>query len=307
MSILIVGATGSVGSEIARKLASRGLKVAGLVRGGSAHPKAKRLTAAGVTVVQGDLTKSDSLAPAVKNVETILSTATSMPTGANEGLRRVDLEGTLTLIDAAQQHGVKKFVYVSYSGNIRQDSPLETAKRECEARLQSSAMETVVLRPSYFMEMWLSPVLGFDPAGGSARIYGSGNAKVSYISASDVAEFAAIATIKKYDQQHTALEMGGPQPLSQLDAVQIFERAWNTKLKLDCVSEQALEEQHKSFDPLQKTFAALMLAYAKGDTVDDAQSVARAHGVSLRSVGQHAADSADQTKRSVPAADPSAS
>jgi len=298
MSILIVGATGSVGGEIARKLASRGLKVAGLVRGGSAHPKANPLTAAGVTIVQGDLAKPDSLTPAVKNVETILSTATSMPTGADEGLRRVDLEGTLALIDAAEQHGVKKFVYVSYSGHIRQDSPLETAKRECEARLQSSAMETVVLRPSYFMEMWLSPVLGFDPANGSARIYGSGKAKVSYISAFDVAEFAAIAAAKKYTQQHTVLEMGGPQPLSQLDALQIFERAWNTKLKLDSVPEQALQEQHKSPDPLQKTFAALMLAYAKGDSVDGAQSVARAHGVSLRSVGQYAADSANQTKRS---------
>jgi len=298
MSILIVGATGSVGGEIARKLVSRGLKVAGLVRGGSAHPKANPLTAAGVTIVQGDLANPDSLAPAVKNVETILSTATSMPTGADEGLRRVDLEGSLALIDAAQQQGVKKFVYVSYSGNVRQDSPLETAKRECEARLQSSAMETVVLRPSYFMEMWLSPVLGFDPANGTARIYGSGNAKVSYISAFDVAEFAAIAAAKKYAQQHTVLEMGGPQPLSQLDAVQIFERAWNTKLKLDSIPEQALKEQHKSPDPLQKTFAALMLAYAIGDSVDCAQSVARAHGVSLRSVGQHAADSANQHKGS---------
>jgi len=61
MSILVVGATGSVGSEIARKLASRGLKVAGLVRGGSAHPKANPLTAAGVTIVQGDLAKPDTL------------------------------------------------------------------------------------------------------------------------------------------------------------------------------------------------------------------------------------------------------
>jgi hypothetical protein len=40
------------------------------------------------------------------------------------------------------------------------------------------------------------------------------------------------------------------------------------------------------------------LAYAIGDSVDGAQSVARAHGVSLRSVGQHAADSANQHKGS---------
>jgi len=302
-SILIVGATGSVGGEITRRLAARGLRVAGLVRGGSVHPKANQLTAAGVTTVPGDLANPGSLAPAVKNVETIVCTATSMPTGADDGLRRVDREGTLALIDAAEQHGVKKFGYVAYSGNIREDSPLETAKRQCEARLQSSAIETEVLRPSYFMEMWLSPVLGFEPASGSARIYGSGNAKISYISAFDVAEFAAIAAKRKYSRQHTILELGGPQPLSQLDAARIFERAWNIKLKLHCLPEQALEEQYKSSDPLQKTFAALMLAYAKGDSVDGAQSVARDHGVSLRSVEQYATRSARQAKSSVAASD----
>ena len=296
MSILIVGATGFVGGEIARKLASRGLKVFGLVRGGSAHPKASQLAKQGVTIVPGDLRKPESLA--FKDVETIVCTATSMPTGADDGLRRTDLEGTLALIDAAQQHGAKKFVYVSYSGNIREDSPLETAKRRCEARLQSGPLETVILRPSYFMETWLSPALGFDPAHGSARIYGSGNGMVSYISAFDVAEFAAIATTKKYGQQHTVLEMGGPRPLSQLDAAQIFDRAWNTKLKRDFVPEQILREQHKSSDPLQKTFAALMLAYAKGDSIDSAESVAHDHSVSLRSVEQLASDSAKQTKSS---------
>jgi hypothetical protein len=51
-------------------------------------------------------------------------------------------------------------------------------------------MQAIILRPSYFMEMWLSPHLGFDPEKGTARIYGSGDAKASYISAFDVAEFA---------------------------------------------------------------------------------------------------------------------
>lgn len=292
MSILVVGASGFVGGEIARKLATRGLKVTGLIRGGSANPKANKLAAGGIAIVAGDLAKPELLRPALKNIETVVCGATSMPTGADDGLRRIDLEGTLDLIDGAQQQGVRRFVYISYSGNIREDSPLQTAKRQCEARLQSSAMESVILRPSYFMEMWLSPALGFDPAKGSARIYGSGNAKVSYVSAFDVAEFGAIAATRKRSQQHTLLEIGGPQPLSQLDAMRIFERLWKTEIKLAFLPEQALVEQHKSPDPVQKTFAALMLAYAKGDAVEGAQFVARDHGVSLRSVEHYASDSA---------------
>ena len=150
MSILVVGASGFVGGEIARKLATRGLKVTGLIRGGSANPKANQLAAGGIAIVAGDLAKPELLRPALKNIETVVCGATSMPTGADDGLRRIDLEGTLDLIDGAQQQGVRRFVYISYSGNIREDSPLQTAKRQCEARLQSSAMESVILRPSYF-------------------------------------------------------------------------------------------------------------------------------------------------------------
>src|SRR5208282_6367957 len=99
--------------------------------------------------------------------ETVICTATSMPAGADDGLRKVDHDGTLSLIEAAERQGVKRFVYVSYSGNSREDSPLETAKRDCENRLLNSKMQAVILRPSYFMDMWLSPALGFDPVNGS--------------------------------------------------------------------------------------------------------------------------------------------
>jgi NADH dehydrogenase len=202
----------------------------------------------------------------------------------------------LALIGAAEHQGAKKFVYVSYSGNIREDSPLETAKRGCESRLLASAMEAVILRPSYFMEMWLSPALGFDPASGSARIYGSGDAKISYTSASNVASFGVMAATRKGPDKHTILEIGGPEPLSQLAAVQIFERALNKKVKIDHVPADALQAQHASSDPLQKTFGALMLAYSKGDIVAGAVSLAREHAIALRSVAEYASEFARVTK-----------
>ena len=289
MSILVVGASGAVGGGIARKLASQNQKVTALIRRGVAHPKAKPLLSAGVEIVEGDLTIPETLEKATKHTETVISTATSMPTGAEDGLLRVDHDGTLSLIDAAERQGVRRFVYVSYSGNIREDSPLETAKRTCEGRLLGSKMQVVVLRPSYFMEVWLSPALGFDPASGTARIYGPGTAKVSYVSAADVAEFGVKAATTNYPDQNTILEIGGPDPLSQLEAVAIFEQTLGRKTKLDYVLVEGLQSQHQSGDPLQTTFAALMLAYAKGDVISDAAAVARQHAIPLRSVAQYAA------------------
>ncbi len=85
-------------------------------------------------------------------------------------------------------------------------------------------MQAVVLRPSYFMEAWLSPALGFDPAKASARIYGSGQAKVTYISAHDVVEFAVAAVAMSERDRAVMLEMGGLEARSQLVAVRVFEK-----------------------------------------------------------------------------------
>ena len=290
MAILVVGATGVVGQAAALKLHERAQEVRALVRGGAAHPKAKELRAKSISIVEGDLTRPETLEAACAGVATVVCTATSMPGGANDGLRRVDLEGTLALIAAAEQAGVQRFVYTSYSGNLRLESPLETAKRTCEDRLLNRRMQAVILRPSYFMEMWLSPALGFDPEKGTGRIYGSGRAPASYISAFDVAEFAAVAAVRKLEPRNTILEMGGPDVLSQLDAVEIFEQALHKKFALEYVPIEALQQQHRSAsDPLQKTFAALMLGYAQGDVIEAAVETAQQYGVRLRSVAEYAA------------------
>jgi len=148
-------------------------------------------------------------------------------------------------------------------------------------------MTAVILRPSYFMEMWLGPNLGFDPLRGTARIYGDGAGKVSYISATNVAEIAVAAALRPAGKQ-VILEMGGPQPLSQLDAVRIFEQALGTTCQLDFVPVEALQQQHRSTDPLQQSFAALMLGYAHGDVIPGAAAVAEEYGVELKSVADYA-------------------
>ncbi|HYL83089.1 MAG TPA: NmrA family NAD(P)-binding protein [Candidatus Angelobacter sp.] len=286
---LVIGATGLVGQQIALGLSRQGRAVRAVVRGGPRHEKAAPLVSAGVEVVDADLTKPATLPGACAGVETVLCTATSMPHGKDDGLRRVDHEGTLALIGCAERAGARHFVYTSYSGNIRVDSPLETAKRACENRLLSGKMRVTILRPSYFSEVWLSPALGFAPASGRVRIYGSGDAKVSYISLNDVAAFAVAAAAQPANS-NAVLEMGGPEPLSQLDVLGIFERAQGQKMEVDRVPLAALEEQHRSAtDPLQKTFAALMIAYAKGDEIPGSRETARRYGVTLHSVEEYCA------------------
>lgn len=284
---LVVGSTGMVGKAVALRLAEEGRSVRALVRGAEGRTESEELAGAGIEVVDGDLTRPETLAPACEGIDLVVCTATSMPEGRDDGLRRVDHDGVLDLIYAAEEAGVGTFVYTSYSGNITRDSPLQLAKRSCERRLAAADMRSVVLRPSYFMEVWLSPIVGFDPAAGTARIYGSGDRPVSYISLANVVDFAVAAVQTEFDED-AVLELGGPETLSQLDAVQIFQRELGREIQLDRVPVEALEEQHGSPDPLQKTFAALMLALADGDEIPDARATAERFGVSLRSVAEHA-------------------
>jgi uncharacterized protein YbjT (DUF2867 family) len=208
MSILMVGGSGRVGKEAALGLANRSLKVRALLRGGGEHSKSAELMVAGVEVIDGDLGKAESLRTAAKGIDTVICSATSMPSCADDGLRRVDHEGTLALIEAAEREGVKRFMYISYSGNIRFDSPLEVAKRDCEDRLKRSKMQAVILRPSFFMEVWLSPMLGFDPANGTVRIYGPGTGKISFVSSSNVADFVVAVASSDWSEKSAVLELG---------------------------------------------------------------------------------------------------
>lgn len=284
---LVVGATGFVGKSVALGLARTGRKVRAMLRGGAGRAEAKHLVDAGIEVVDGDVTRPETLPLACTGIDAVVNTATSMPQGRDDGLRRVDLEGGLALIEAADRAGVSKFVYVSYSRNIHEDCLLSLAKRSCEHRLLVSRMVAVVLRPSYFMQAWLGPALGFDPQKGSARVYGSGEEKVSYISAYDVVDFA-VATVIMAEPRRVTLELGGPEPLSQLDAVRTFEETLGKKFSLEFVPIETLRAQHASSDPLQKTFSALMLDYAKGDVIPESRANADRFGIYLHSVADYA-------------------
>ena len=282
--ILVVGSTGQVGSAAALGLTRTEHSVHALVRRGNENPKSKPLADAGIAIIPGDLTDPTSLSSACKGMEVVITTATSMPTNADDGLRRVDLEGTLALIETAEHSGVQRFVYTSYSGNLLHESPLATAKRTCEQRLLASRMDVVILRPSFFMEVWLGPHLGIDVTNGQARIYGSGENKVSYISGTDVAAFAIAAGTRNQAGKHI-VEMGGPEALTQLEAIQTIGDHAGREMQLAFIPLEVLEQQYATAtDPLQKTFGALTLSYAKGDLIPAAQTKAREYGVKLTSL-----------------------
>lgn len=283
-----MGATGFVGGQAARRLCAQGRAVRALVRGGTGNAAANELARVGAVIFNGDLTDPASIVGACQGIDTVVCTATAMPNAAGDALQRIDHDGVLNLIDEAERAGVRRFVYASYSGNITVESPLGRAKRACEARLASGRMEYVVLRPSFFMEVWLGPHLGFDVASARVRIFGEGTAGVSYVSGRDVAAFA-VAAVTRAGTLREAVQVGGPESVSQLGAVALFEQTLGRPFAREHVPVEALEAQLASADPLQKTLAALSMSYARGDAIPEARDNAGRYGVSLTPLSAYAA------------------
>jgi NADH dehydrogenase len=192
----------------------------------------------------------------------------------------------MNLIDAARAVGVEHFVYTSFSSQIDLDFPLRNAKRAVEQRLGESGLNYTILRPSFFMELWLGPAR-FDVVNARAQIYGSGENPISWISLHDVAQFA-VASLDNPAARNAMLELGGPEALSQLQAVQIFVEVGGRSFEVRHVTEEALEEQEKAAtDPMQQSFAGLMRCYARGDAIH-MQETLRAFPVQLTSVRDYA-------------------
>src|SRR5258705_1723221 len=98
------------------------------------------------------------------------------------------------------------------------NSPLNQAKRTIEATVRASGMGYTILRSSFFMEYWLSPLIGFDYPNHKAMIFGAGENRITWITIDDVARSAA-ATVGNPAARDQVIEIGGPEVVSPNEAL----------------------------------------------------------------------------------------
>jgi uncharacterized protein YbjT (DUF2867 family) len=286
-NILVIGSTGYLGMEICRQLAAGGKKVSGLVRKSSAAEKTTALKQWGVRLVEGDLKDRASIKNALHGIDTVISTASSTFSRAEgDSIQTVDNEGQSNLVDEAKAAGVKHFVFVSFSF-VPQGFPLQTAKQRVEDKIKTSGMSYSIIKPSFFMEAWLSPAIGFDFPNAKATLYGEGKNKISWIAIADVAGFT-VAAVDHPAARNKTIEIGGPEALSPLEVVAIFEKAANKKFEVQHVPVEALQGQWNAApDDMSKSFASLMLFYAGGHPVDMKEPLSK-FGLTLKPVREYA-------------------
>ncbi|MBT2531702.1 NAD(P)H-binding protein [Arthrobacter sp. ISL-48] len=294
--ILVVGATGDLGSRCARRLRSEGQPVRCLVRGSEGEVV---LRGVGAEVVRGDLTVPASLRAACEGVDTVIATATAIARrldgSSSSTIREVDEEGMSSLVDAAEAAGVRRFVYLSFSGvDGAIGTPLEQAKLAIEKRLGASSMQTVIARSDAFQEVHLAPMGRFDIAAGKVAIIGRGDTKRRWVATEDVA--ALLCALALEPAPPALIEFGGPEALTKNEALAIAQDLTHRKMKVQRmprpVAHLAVRLLKRRNDALASALGAGLLQDLQEATWDD--TALRQRGINAKSATDFLREQANQ-------------
>jgi uncharacterized protein YbjT (DUF2867 family) len=164
MTLLVIGATGTLGRQIVKKSLENGFKVKCLVRN---KIKANFLKQLGAELVYGDLSMPETLPICLREVSSIIDAST---TRENEidNLEEIDLNGKLKLIDLAKKLKIKRFIFFSILNaekypNVR----FMKMKIKIEEYLKESKIKYTIFRVGGFYQALINqyaiPILDKQP------------------------------------------------------------------------------------------------------------------------------------------------
>ena len=165
--ILVVGATGQVGSLVVHRLRATGVPVRAMVRDPAS---AADLAATGAELAVADLGRPETLDAALDGVSAIVATANAVaPTRPGDSADAVDT-GYAELVRRAERAGVSRFVLASVPVTALDDRvPVACTKRRTEQLLAASGLSWLSLRMPPFSEVWLALVGSELPLRGEER------------------------------------------------------------------------------------------------------------------------------------------
>ena len=215
----MVGGTGTLGRQIARRALDDGHQVRCMVR---TPRKASFLQEWGCELTRGNLLQPDSLDYALDGVDAVIDAATSRPDDP-KSIYVTDWDGKLNLMRACERADVKRFVFLSLLGAHRHRSvPLMDIKACTENFLESSEFDYTILQGAAFMQGVISqfaiPVLE------SQTVWVSGSpTAISYMNTQDVARFA-VAALDRPETIRNSFPVVGPKAWNSGELVQFCER-----------------------------------------------------------------------------------
>jgi len=185
--IIVLGATGTVGSKISENLLNDGHQVTLIAR----HTdKLEKYRSMGAEIIAGDITDVETLTNAFKNAD---SAFVLLPDNVKaENTRAYQRQVTGKLIEAIQKSGIKYIVNMSSVGShMHEGNGMMGGTAEQEVRLnQLAGVNVVHIRSAYFMENFLRTI-GVVKKTGINGTVADGDHSIPMVATKDVANIAA--------------------------------------------------------------------------------------------------------------------
>jgi uncharacterized protein YbjT (DUF2867 family) len=221
--VLVIGATGSVGSELVTLLGRLGENV----RAATRKPAAARSPHSAVEFVEFDFERPQTFAATLDGVDRVFLIA-------RPGDHHAD-RVAFPLIDEMKRAGVRQVVNLSAMGVESQD---DFALRKVERYLEDSGIGFTHLRPNFFMQVFSSGPLLLDIRSTGAIHIPAAGAKLSYIDARDIAAVAA-ATLTKRGHTGKAYTLTGGQALDHHEIARAISGAAGKTIQYEAITEEA--------------------------------------------------------------------
>jgi len=204
-TVLIIGATGYIGSAVVEEAVNQGYDVIAVTRS-----PAKEGQFAGAEVVVADVSDPAAMAKIfARKVEVVISCLATR-SGLPKDFDDIDYKATLNVLNAAQESGTDKFILLSAICVRKPDLPLQLAKLKMEDALMRSGIEYTIVRPTAYF--WV-----FDTQtkmimkGKPGYVVGTGNqATHNPIAKEDLAEFM-VSSISNSERRNRVFILGGPE------------------------------------------------------------------------------------------------
>lgn len=227
MRLLIVGATGTLGRQIARRALDEGYQVRCLVR---SSRKAAFLKEWGAELVSGNICQPETLPPALEDVDVVIDAATARATDSMS-IKKIDWEGKVALIQAAQAAEVKRFIFFSILDAEKYPHvPLMEIKRCTEAFLEESGLNYTILRPCGFLQgligQYAIPILE-----GQAVWVTGDSSPIAYMDTQDVAKFA-VRAISLPETENKTFPVVGSRAWGAYEIIRLCERLSGKEAKV---------------------------------------------------------------------------
>ncbi|WP_433214556.1 SDR family oxidoreductase [Microtetraspora malaysiensis] len=274
-TILVTGATGTVGSALVPALHARGVNVRAMIRDPTRPVP-------GVENVVADLTDADSITAALAGVDAAFLNSPSAENAARLQIRFADL---------AHDAGIDRLVLLSqYAADL--DSPVRFLRwhAQVEAHVQQLGINHTILRPNLYMQA----LLGF--AGTIAQGWFAapiGNAAVSIIDTRDIAAAAAAALTDPVTTGRT-YTLTGPRAVTHTQIAHVLSQATGQTIAFqDVPAEQFARALRGVLPPWQLDGLVEDYAhYARGEASEVHTSVTDLTGRPPRDITDFAADHA---------------